>query len=396
MSRMPQPRRCYIHVGLPKTGTSFVQSILRRSREEVARQGLDLLPGDRVGVRYISAALRGKLDPAIDPPAAFGVLTRLREEVRGCTGDRALISNEVLGSVTPEAVLELLEALPGYEIHVVVTVRDLSRTLPSAWQQSIQGGSTTAFDAFVDEFVTARASTADNRRRHVLHSVLDTWETQVPPERIHIVTVPPRGAGPDELLNRFCRILELDPTPLLTDTPRENSSLGVVQAELLRRVNLALGDRLPHRRAGYLEHGKHYLARTMLLPQGGRPPRLPSSVADWCAEVSDSIIARLSEGGYPVVGDLEELRPDPDSFSPTAEPFADTELLESAVQALASVLEERLSGSAGTSRLERKIERQEHRIAQLRRRSQQPGASTLSVAARVRRKAGAARRRLRS
>ena len=41
---MPTSRRLYVHIGLPKTGTSFLQAALLHNREVLAEQGLDLVP----------------------------------------------------------------------------------------------------------------------------------------------------------------------------------------------------------------------------------------------------------------------------------------------------------------------------------------------------------------
>ena len=338
---MGDTRRCYIHVGLPKSGTSYLQSVFRNSEDALSAAGLDLLPRTAVGRRYLSVALRGKLDPETDPPAAFRVLDRLRREALATTGDRALISQEILGALTPEQIEPLLDALSGYEVHVVVTVRDLARALPSGWQQETQSRSTTTLQEYVDEFVLSEERASRKRRRRVLQSVLDSWEQHVPPERVHVVTVPPSGAAPDVLLERYCSVLAVDPGSLDLDVKRENSALGVVQAELLRRVNVALGDRLAHQRAGYQEVRK-LLAKRILLRRGGRPTRLPESARTWCVEASEAIVRRLSEGGYRVVGDVADLRPDPASFAPPSESVTEGELLDAAVQAIADLLAEQI------------------------------------------------------
>lgn len=339
-------RRCYIHVGLPKTGTSYLQSVLRHSEDALSAQGLDLLPGTPVGRRYLSVSLRGKLDPETDPPAAFRVLERLHEESGSAAGDRALISQEILGALVPDQVRTLLDALPGYEPHVIVTVRDLARTLPSGWQQETQSQSTTTLEEFVDEFVASGEQASRRRRRRVLQSVLDSWEHHVPAERVHVVTVPPPSAGPRVLLERFCAVIGVDPATLDLEVRRENAALGVVQAELLRRVNGALGDRLAHPRGGYQQQAKKYLAKQVLLAQGGRSARLPESARAWCDEASAAVIARLSEGGYHVVGDLEDLRPDPSAFAPAEESVTDAELLGAAVDAIAAMLVDRAGQSS--------------------------------------------------
>ncbi len=338
---MGDTRRCYIHVGLPKTGTSYLQSIFRLSERALAEQGLDLLPRTTVGRRYLTVALRGRLDPETDPPRAFRVLDRLAQEARAATGDRALISQEVLGALVPDEISTLLEALPGYEPHVILTVRDLARTLPSGWQQEMQQRVTTRMEDFVAGFMHHEDPAYQHHRRRAVESVLDRWESHVPPHRIHVVTVPPPSGGPDAVLERYCQVLGVDPDTLDRTAARRNSSLGLVQAELMRRVNAAVGERLTHPRGEYDAQAKRYLAKQVLLPQGGRPPRLPDSVRAWCMEASDAVIRRLSTGGYDVVGDLGELRPDPASFSSAEESVSEAEMLAAAVEAIAAMLVDR-------------------------------------------------------
>lgn len=338
-------RRCYLHVGLPKTGTSFLQSVFRQSEGALAAQGLDLLPRTWLGRRYLTVALRGRLDPDTDPPAAFKVLDKLAKEAANAQGDRALISREVLGALTPDQIPPLLEALPGYEVHLIVTVRDLARTLPSGWQQETQTTSTTSLGEFVAEFSDRSEAALNKHRRRVLQSVLDSWEHHVPASRIHVVTVPPSSAGPRALLERYCTVLSVDPATIDTGTPRENTALGMTQAELLRRVNIAIAGRLSHPRGDYEQQVKLYLAKQLLRPQGGRPPRLPESARGWVTDASEAVIERLAQGGYDVVGDLDDLRPDPAYFAvPGDEGTSEAELLDAAVAAIADLLVDRAAG----------------------------------------------------
>ena len=334
-------RRCYIHIGLPKTGTSYLQSVFRQSEKAVIEQGLDLLPRTWVGRRFLTVALRGRLDPATDPPKAFNVLEKLRKEALAATGDRALISQEILGALLPEQMEPLLDALPGYEVHLIVTVRDLARSLPSGWQQETQAKTTTGLEDFVEEFASHEQRSYNFHKRRVLQNVLDRWEQHVPADRIHIVTVPPRSAAPNVLLGRFCALLDIDPGSLDLGASRRNTSLGVVQAELMRRVNEELGDRLTHPRGEYDEHAKRFLAKQVLLAQGGRPVRLPAAAREWCVEASEAIIGRLATGGYHVVGDLEDLRPDPAAFAEPGDTVTDAELVQAAVDAIAELLVDR-------------------------------------------------------
>ncbi len=336
-------RRCYIHVGLPKTGTSYLQSIVWRSRAALADQGLKLLPSSMAATFNVMLAVRGQLRAELDRPRAFAAFERFREQAAGASGTRALISQELLGAAEPDQIATLLGALPAYEAHVIVTVRDLASFVPSAWQQHVQARGEKSFQAYLDDF--AGSGSSEPHPAYDVHGVLDRWGTHVPPDRVHIVTVTKRGTSERVLLERYCRVLAVDPDGLDTQAPAANTSLGLVQAELLRRVNVALGGRLPHPRAGYRQQGKVFLAGAILRPQQGEAARLPHRLAGWCAEASEAIVARLAGSGYDIVGDLADLVPDPSAFTDDDQDVSDNDIADAATLALASVLEQRAAES---------------------------------------------------
>ncbi len=360
---MITPKRCYIHVGLPKTGTSYLQSVFAHNAEELTRQGLDLLPGTRRGTHHLVLALRGRLQEDIDDPAAFRSMKRLRTKAENATGSRALVSHEVLGAALPHEIRKLLKRLPGYEIHVIVTVRDAAAALPSAWQQHTKARGVTPFEEFVEEFVGGETFGPGRRPRHVLDTVLENWASAVPPERTHIVTVPKKGAGPTVLLERFCEVLDIDASKLDTDVTNANTSLGRVPAELLRQVNLALGERLPHRRAGYRQQARDFLARDVLRLQGGEPARLPARLRPWFEEGAERTVQLLTDRGYDVVGSLDDLRPTESVFEDEPTVVTDSELLAAATTALADVLVDRHERTRRLHRMQDQLREQREVIA---------------------------------
>jgi len=360
---MSAPRRCYLHVGLPKTGTSYLQSILWRSPAALADQDLQMLPHSEPETFQMMLSLRGQLDPAMDPPAAFEAFDRFRDEVSHATATRALVSQELLGAAKPAQIATLLEALDQYEVHVIVTVRDLAGFAPSAWQQHVKARGVKAFHAYLEDL--AGMGSGKPAPSYDVHGVLDRWGAQVPPERMHVVTVPKRGTSERVLLERFCSVLDVDPDALNTRAPSANTSLGLVQAELLRRVNVALGDRLPHRRAGYREQGKQFLAGEVLHPQAGEPARVPKQLADWCIEASQELVARLERAGYDLVGDLHDLVPDEADFADDEQSVCDAELLDAATHALATVLDKRHADRQDLARLRARLREQQRLIEEL-------------------------------
>jgi hypothetical protein len=130
-------------------------------------------------------------------------------------------------------------------------------------------------------------------------------------------------------------------------------------------VNLALGDRLPHTRAGYLRVGQAYLAGRVLQRQQGRKPRLPERMRPWADGIAAQWAEALTASGCDVVGDLAELMPRDDAFDPVLEPVPDAELVEVAARALADVLELRDAELDEVAALRRELDEANRRLEEL-------------------------------
>ena len=74
-------KRVYVHIGLPKTGTTFLQSALWEGREHARRRWL---PGPRRPARLV---LAGCVRPAGSPTQGSGRAQRLRRLGRGSVRD---------------------------------------------------------------------------------------------------------------------------------------------------------------------------------------------------------------------------------------------------------------------------------------------------------------------
>jgi len=113
----------FLHVGLPKTGTTYLQTILWKNRDELRRQGI-LLPG--FGPRqhlWASGAVREEPNLSsrhLDAPRAWDELV---QEVNAWDGP-ALISHEFFAGASAEQTARAVAALAGAQVHVVVTARD--------------------------------------------------------------------------------------------------------------------------------------------------------------------------------------------------------------------------------------------------------------------------------
>ena len=115
--------------------------------------------------------------------------------------------------------------------------------------------------------------------RHDLLRVLDAWGTVVPPERIRVVTVPPRGAAARCLLDRFAVATGLPPDLWQApDVAERNVSLGAAEVEVVRRLNALVVPRLNQEQHRFVvEHG----LRPRLAVADPRPLRLPAEHLPW-------------------------------------------------------------------------------------------------------------------
>lgn len=348
----PVTRRAFLHVGSPKTGTTYLQGLLWASRPALSRQGVDLplTLGDHF---RLSLVLREAIDPVTDDVDPDEVLDSFARAI-GDTDLDVLISHELLASATPAGVRRLLDLLVGLEVHIVLTTRDWQRQLPAEWQQSVKTRQVWGFEEFLS---TVRD---DPRHRSWVRQdfagVASLWGGHLPPEQVHIVTVPPPGSSPELLRDRFSEVLGVDATALGPDPGRTNPSLTLEGTEVLRRVNAALGDRLPRPRSGYNRIARFWFAEKVLTTTSGTRLTLPAAHRAWCAAGSEGQVAALTDAGYDVVGDLSDLVGRPEDAGHPVPEIADPEdLLDVAVAGLAAALDQRLHDLETVARLRQEL-----------------------------------------
>ena len=320
-------RRVLLHVGAPKTGTSFVQDILFTHRETLRERGI-LYPADRHDSHFLAALDLMELPWGGLEREAGGAWDRLVAEIREWPGT-AIISHEILGTASRVQVARALESLgahEGTEVHLVYSSRDLVRQIPAEWQENVKHRRLVTYGEFLDQIRDPdRTSTLASWFWGVqeVPEILDRWGGELPPEQVHVVTVPHPGAPRDLLWERFMGVLGIEPTSLAEGTDRANPSLGVPETALVRRLNERLRDVVPNER--YRQFVREYLVH-QTLSRGQTSARLsvPPDVFVWADELSRSWRDHLSARGYDVVGDLDELVPaaplpwvDPDHPDPT-------------------------------------------------------------------------------
>jgi hypothetical protein len=306
-------RRVYLHIGAPKTGTTYLQDRLALNARSLSAHGVHF-PTTSPLVSPGLAHFRGALDLLGQdwggaPGHADGSWEALVRRVRRRSGT-VVISHEILAPATPAQVARAMRDLAGSEIHVVYTARDLGRQVPAAWQESVKQGRRWSYKRFLDRFEKGRTWFY---RAFDVPRVLGTWGAGLPPEHVHVVTVPPSGASDqtaDPLWGRMCSVLGIDPAWAPLDSDRSNRSLGIAETQVIRQLNRRM-DRQARRESSYDELIRDMLAQGELVRRRSAAVTLPPERHAWAEEQAERWIEWIVGSGVDVVGDVEELRPAP-------------------------------------------------------------------------------------
>ncbi len=340
--------RLVLHVGLMKSGTSFVQHVMRKNNAELRDRGV-LFPtpwkNQVRAVRDISEHPDGRPRAL----AGDGPWRRLMGEIDAWPGT-AVVSMEFLGPRSRSTVMDIVAALPDSEIHVVVSVRDLARTIPAMWQENVQNWGRLSWEEYVAGVRTEDRSQAGPGRsfwqRQDASRIVGTWLKAVGRDHLSVLTVPQRGAPSSLLWDRFASIVGVDGGRLDLDVP-SNPSLGLPSLLVLRAINARLrAAEEPISNRQYERTVKQLLAKRGLAGRAGEP-RLGYD-APWVGERGELEIRRLRDLDVRVVGDLAELRCEPVPGADPASVSAE-DRLEAALDALA-LLTESLAERRGRGR----------------------------------------------
>jgi len=320
---MTAAKRVLLHVGTPKTGTSYLQDVLFQNRGTLKQHGI-LYPAHRFDAHFLAALDLMRLPWGGLETEAVGAWDALASRVRRW-GGTSIISHEILAHASAAQVERALASLaprgePSPEVHVLISARDLVRQIPAEWQENVKHRRVISYGHFLDAIRDPARNTELGAwfwAVQELPDILARWGGTIPPERVHIITVPKPGSPRTLLWERFVEAFGLGGIPLELQDERSNPSLGVPETALLRRINRAVNDVLPP--ADYRPLVRELLAHQTLSKRTSSPRlSVPAEVHEWASGLSATWVEALRDRQYDVVGDLDDLLPDE-----TVAPFVD-------------------------------------------------------------------------
>ncbi len=303
--------RVVLHIGSMKSGTSFIQNVLGSNRDQLLQHGISFAGErwrDQVGAVQDLIARGGPHQPPLDPSGPWHTLVR---DINATPGT-VVVSMEFLA---PRVARKIEIVLSGFEgrLEVVLTGRDLARNIAAMWLESVQNGSAVGWDDYLAAVRTEDPASpvARNFWNHQgLAAIARRWSDAVGDAHFTLLTVPPKGAPSGLLWERFAQVLELDPAAFEIDV-RANRSIGLATAMTLCHLNELLGrDGTPaadHRFYDLLV--KHLLTKRGMVSRPGEPTL--GLDERWVLRRGSAEVATLRRQGHRVIGDLDELLPQP-------------------------------------------------------------------------------------
>ncbi|MFZ2502256.1 MAG: hypothetical protein WAW88_06275, partial [Nocardioides sp.] len=352
---MSAPRRVLLHVGTPKTGTSHLQDVLFRNRSLLAQHGIRY-PATRFDAHFLAALDLLRMPWGGLEREAVGAWDAIAAEARNWPGT-TIISHEIFAAASVDQVARARESLGDVELHILISARDLVRQIPAEWQENIKHRHVLKYAEFIKRI---QDPARDSRNGawfwsvQELPAILDRWAAGLPADQVHVITVPPAGAPPDELWSRFTDAFELTGIPLEAAAERANPSLGAPETALIRRINYRFNKQVQP--ADYRPLVRELLAHQTLSARTSSPRlALPPDVHPWARDLNAQWVEELRSRAYAVHGDLDDLL-----GSPPAATFADPDrprprqVADAALDAIGALLVEnaRLREAEDTLRAE--------------------------------------------
>ena len=327
-----------VHIGPHKTGTSALQGAFHTSRQQLAEHGVhyagkELQPGRAALYVAGQPTLLGERTPQL------GDWDELVADVAAAGQQRVVISSEFLSEADDAAAHPVVEELGGTAVHVVVTLRPLSKILPSQWQQMVQNGLRTPYEAWLESIVkqpTGSATACRIWQRHHHGRLVRRWAEAAGPERLTVIVVDEND--PKALPRTFEQLLGLPNGFLVHEPDQANRSLTLAEAEIVRQINRQFRA-LKWPEAIYARYVRR--GAVLQLKTGRQPlpdePRIatPAWALSRAAELGAEFADTIAGLGVRVIGDLPSLGRLPEY---AAEPTADAIPASAAAAAAQAVI----------------------------------------------------------
>ncbi|MHB1067343.1 MAG: hypothetical protein ACYC2Z_07950 [Candidatus Nanopelagicales bacterium] len=332
-----------LHVGVHKTGTTALQAALADARPQLRERGI-LYPGKRSAQHRQALAVTQRTwgwKERGGESYDMKYFDSMARQVRKHPG-RVAVSSEFFCECDAPTAAKVVADLGGPRVHVVVTLRNLGRLLPSSWQQYLKYGLVADYDKWLRNVFSDDKGhmTPSFWRRNDHAGVIQRWAEALGPHGVTVLVL--EGLDHQQMYRTFAQLLDLPEDVLVSRMSlTSNRSMTAAEAEFLIRLNRRVKKEMTWDE--YVRFVRRGVALGMVEGREPAPdePRLhtPDWALDAAAERGAESVDRIRELGVRVLGDLDALGARVDS-PPPPPASASTELpTDAAVQAVMTVIE---------------------------------------------------------
>ncbi len=298
--------RTILHIGAPKCGSTALQSAFYLNREALRGVGIEYVGAH---AHWTSAAksvvgipdrVSGKVPPISEWSSLLEWSRRAHRE-----GRTALISSEWFASADQRAIERIVGDLGHETLQVVLAIRPLTSTLPSAWQQGLKLGSSLSLVDWLDIVLENPDHPRAQRvwMKHAYDAIAARWAEVVGKERVTVLIVDEHNPG--SIFQDFARVLGIPEETLARAPKRTNPSLSAFEADVLAELNkifFAQGGTLREYRSGVLRTFDGYV--NSIRHGTIQKSSIPSQHLPAVIERNASIARNIEALGCTVIGDL--------------------------------------------------------------------------------------------
>jgi hypothetical protein len=224
-------------------------------------------------------------------------------------------------------------------VEVICTARDLLRSFVAQGQEMTKNYRTWSWAQFEQEVLEESGGPAAQTfwRQQDVPQIMERWLEVLPADQVHLITVPPAGADPEVLWDRFCAVLGIDGSDFVQ--PRsDNASLGVVSTALMQRLNVVADSHgLSH--PAYKRAVHKAVGVDVLGPR--RKQEDPIAVGEdtdrFLRDRSEQMVADLKGLGVDLRGDWDDLVPGQPLRGRSPADVTESELLDLCTDALVTL-----------------------------------------------------------
>lgn len=326
-------KQVVLHIGAMKSGTSFIQNVLHTNRARLEEHDIQFACKRWRGQVLAVRELIERGGEGQEPISADGPWQRLVDEVDAWPGT-AIISMEFLAPRARRKIAIIQEAFADADLQVVLTARDLARSLPAMWTESVQNRGVRTWEEFLASVRRQDMKDKPGRwfwQHQRISDIASRWSGAVGRDHFTLITVPPKGAPPGVLWERFASVAGI-PADLCDTSVRSNPGIDAASALVLRELNVRLTED-GFDRQDYEWIVKGALAKRGLVKRGRETVPLGMNER-WIRRASRQELDKLRDLDPRVVGDIGELESKPVPGVHTSQVTAEQQL-EAALDGMA-------------------------------------------------------------